>query len=108
MTGDTGGAWSVVLGAAATLVIPVAIFATRYSDSYDLLHAGYAIPVAAALGIAALVVARRTRARDQVTLGRSGGAGSARVGRLLAIVGMCVAASATIALSVYGVLVAVG
>ncbi len=31
--GDTRAAWSVVLGALATLTLPVAIFATRYSDS---------------------------------------------------------------------------
>ena len=106
--GDTRAAWSVVLGALATLTLPVAIFATRYSDSYDLVHAGFAIPIAAAGGISAVILARRARALDQATLGRTGGAKAARAGRLLGILGLCVAASATIALSVYGVLLAVG
>jgi len=98
---------SAALGALATLTLPVAIAATRYSDSYDLLHAGFAIPVAAAFGIAAVVVGRRVRTLDRATLGRAGGARAARVGRLLGIVGMCMAASATIAVAVYEVLVAV-
>lgn len=106
--GDTRAAWSVVLGALATLALPVAIFATRYSDSYDLVHAGFAIPIAAAGGISAVILARRARALDRATLGRTGGAKAARAGRLLGILGLCVAASATIALSVYAVLLAVG
>ena len=106
--GDTRAAWSVVLGALATLTLPVAIFATRYSDSYDLVHAGFAIPIAAAGGISAVILARRARALDRATLGRTRGAEAARAGRLLGILGLCVAASATIALSVYAVLLAVG
>ena len=106
--GNTRAAWSIALGALATLTLPVAIFATRYSDSYDLVHAGFAIPIAAAGGISAVILARRARALDQATLGRTGGAKAARAGRLLGILGLCVAASATIALSVYAVLLAVG
>ena len=101
-------AWSAVLGVLATLTLPVAIFATRYSDSYDLLHAGFAIPIAAAFGIAAIILARRARVVARASLGRVGGAKAARIGRLLGILGLCMAASATIALAVYGVLVAVG
>ena len=100
-------AWSVVLGVLAALTLPVAIVATRYSDSYELLHAGFAVPLAAAFGVAAVVLARRSRALDRATLGRSGGARAARVGRLLGILGLCMASSATIALAVYGVLIAV-
>ena len=37
--------------ASSTATMPVAILATRYSESYDLLHAGFAIPVAVVLGI---------------------------------------------------------
>ena len=99
--------WSVVLGALATLTLPVAIAATRYSDSYDLLHAGFSIPLAAALGVAAIVLARRARALDQVTLSATGGAKAGRAGRLLGILGICMAASATIAVAVYEVLLAV-
>ena len=108
MTGNTRAVWSAVLGVLATLTLPVAIVATRYSDSYDLLHAGFAIPVAAAFGVGAVVLARRARLLVRATLGRTGGARAARIGRLLGILGLCMAASATIALAVYGVLVAVG
>ena len=81
----------------AAFTLPAAIFATRYSESYDLLHAG--------LGAAAVALARRARALDRASLGSAGGTKAARAGRLLGIVGLCVAASATIALAVYGVLV---
>jgi len=100
-------AWSVVLGALATLTLPVAVVGTRYSRSYELLHAGFAIPLAVVLGIAAIVLARRARARDRATLGRAGGGRAARVGRLLGILGLCIAASASIALGVYAVLHAI-
>ena len=107
MTGGSRAAWSIVLGTLAALTLPAAIVATRYSDSYDLLHASFAVPLAAAFGVAAVVVARRARARDRATLGRSGAARAARIGRLLGILGLCMASSASIALAVYGLLIAV-
>ncbi len=100
-------AWSVVLGALATLTLPVAIVGTRYSRSYELLHAGFAIPLAVVFGISAIVLARRARARDRATLGRAGGGRAARVGRFLGILGLCIASSASIALGVYAVLHAI-
>ena len=100
-------AWSVVLGALAALALPVAVAATRYSASYDLIQAGFAIPLAAALGIAAVVLARRARAFESATLGRVGGAKAARIGRLLGVIGICIASSATIAVAVYEVLVSI-
>jgi hypothetical protein len=93
-----------VLGVLATLTLPVAIAATRYSGSYELLHAGFAIPLAVGLGIFAVVLSRKARALDRATLGRAGGGRMARVGRFLGILGLCIAASATIALAVYAVL----
>jgi hypothetical protein len=107
VTGRSNAAWSACLGMLATLTLPVAIVATRYSDSYDLLHAGFAVPIAVACGMAAVILARRARAVDRAMLGRAGGVKGARVGRLLGILGLCMAASATIALAVYGVLLAV-
>ena len=55
----------------------------------------------------AIVLARRARARDRATLGRAGGGRAARVGRFLGILGLCIAASASIALGVYAVLHAI-
>ena len=106
MTGNSRAAWALALGVLAALTLPLAVGATRYSDSYDLLHAGFAVPVAAALGIAAVILARRATDLDRATLGRSGGRKAARAGRILGIIGLCLAASATISLAVYGVLIA--
>jgi hypothetical protein len=102
-------AWgSVVAGLASCATLPVAIYATRFSDSYDLLHSGFAIPVAAALGLVALSLARRARTRSRVTLSGGGEGGVATSGRILGVIGLCLAASALVALGVYGLLEYVG
>ena len=107
MTRNARAAWSVVVGVLAAATMPVAIVATRYSESYELLHAAFAIPVAVVLGIAAVVLARKALALDRATLGKAGGTRAARAGRLLGILGLGMAASATIAVAVYEVLVAI-
>jgi hypothetical protein len=104
--GRRRAAWSVVLGAVSAVTLPAAIVATRYSNSYDLLHAGFAIPLALLTGIGALALAGKARALDRATLGQSEGGKAATWGRVLGIVGLCMAASATIAVAVYGVLTA--
>ena len=38
--GSGAAAVSLVAGIGSTATIPVAVYATRFSDSYDLLHAG--------------------------------------------------------------------
>ena len=55
----------------------------------------------------AVVLARRARELERATLGKAGGARAAQIGRLLGILGLCLAASATIAVAVYELLVAV-
>lgn len=104
----TKAGWVVVLGALAAATMPVAIAATRLSDAYDLLHAGFAIPIGLGLGWAAVVRARQLRARDDATLGHTGGRRVASTGRLLGILGICIACSGLIALAVYAVLAYVG
>jgi hypothetical protein len=104
-----GAAWgSLLAGVGSCATLPAAIYATRFSDSYDLLHAGFAIPVAAALGLVALALARRGRARRRVALSGSAGAGVLAAGRILGVIGLCMAASALVALGVYGLLEYVG
>jgi ABC-type Fe3+ transport system permease subunit len=98
---------AVVAGAGSVATLPIAIYLTRFSDSYDLLDAAFAIPVAAALALVALALARRARRHEAVTLGRSA-AGPARTGRVLGIAGLCLVASALVALGVYGLLEYVG
>ena len=105
----SGAAWlTLVTGLASVATMPVAIYGTRFSASYDLLHAGLAIPIAIALGLAALALARRDRRRSALTLSAEGQRWPATAGRVLGIVGLCMAASALIALGVYGLLEYVG
>ncbi len=84
------------------------MFLTRYSDSYDLLHAGFAIPVGAVLGVVAMSLARRARRRSAVSLAARRDDRLATLGRVLGLVGLCLAASAVVALCVYGLLDFVG
>jgi hypothetical protein len=84
--------------------LPLAVWLTRFSNSYDLLHAGFAIPLGAALGFVSLSLASRARRRGALTLGRGGRQGIARAGRALAILGLGLAAAGVVALGVYGLL----
>ena len=107
--GRSGTAWgSVVAGLASCATLPLAVFLTRFSDSYELLHAGFAIPLAAGLAIVALALARRARIGTRVTLSGATGEGPAAAGRVLGVIGLCMAASALVALGVYGLLEYVG
>lgn len=99
---------SVAAGLASVATLPVAIYATRFSDAYELLDAGWAIPVAVVLGIVAVALARRSHIQAAVSLASGRGRGIAGVGRLLGILGLCIAAAALVALGVYGLLEYVG
>jgi len=104
-----GAAWGALLaGLGSVAVLPVAVYATRFSDSYDLLHAGFAIPGVVVLGVAALALARRVRRRAALSLGESGTHWTVTTGRVLGVTGLCMAASALVALGVYGLLEYVG
>ncbi len=103
-----GAAWaSLVAGLASVATLPVAIYATRFSSGYELLHAAFVIPVAAALALVALALANRARRLDAIRLAGSTGK-VVRAGRLLGLVGLCMVASALVALAVYGLLEYVG
>jgi hypothetical protein len=105
----SGAAWgSLLAGLASVVVLPLAVYLTRFSYSYDLLHAAFAIPVAAVLGIAAVALARRERRRSSVALSGGGSGWPATAGRILGVVGVCMAAAALVALGVYGLLEYVG
>jgi hypothetical protein len=84
--------------------MPVAVLVTRYSETYELLHAGFAIPLGFALGLAAVLAARSVRHLDERTVGPVAGLQAARLGRLLGIFGMCLAGTAAIAVGVYWLL----
>jgi hypothetical protein len=89
----------VAFGLLSIATMPVAILATRYSESYDLLHAGLAIPVGLLLGIVALRFARGAVRHDDVRLGRAGGLG---------VLGIALAATCLVAVAVYGLLTYLG
>ncbi|CAN5784968.1 hypothetical protein BH20ACT14_BH20ACT14_06330 [soil metagenome] len=104
-----GAAWgSLVSGAASVAALPVAVYLTRFSERYELLHAGFAIPLAAILGVAAITLARRARRRNALLLDRDSSSGLARAGGVLGIVGVCMALAALVALGVYALLEYVG
>jgi hypothetical protein len=95
-------AWaSVFLGLLGAAALPAAVSVAELSDLIRLIEAAGAIPVAAALGLAAIVLARRARQRVERTLWRVGGAWIARVGQALGVLGVCLALSGAIAIGFY-------
>ena len=95
---------SVVVGLLSVATMPVAIAATRWSDQYELLQAGFAIPIGAALGLLAVALARRARSRLAPTLGHPKGTRTARLGRFLGLLGFVLALTAAGSLAVYWIL----
>jgi hypothetical protein len=95
---------SVLVGLLATATMPAAIVATRWSRDYELLDAGFAIPAAAVLGLLAVALARRARSRLAPTLGHPRGTRTARLGRLLGLLGFLLALTGAGSLLVYWIL----
>ena len=103
-TGSRSAWGSLLAGATSVATLPLAIFLTRFSERYDLLHAGLAIPLGAALGALSLTLAARTERRAALSLGRVSGRRIARAGRMLGILGIGLAAAGLVAVAVYGLL----
>ena len=98
-------AWLAFLfGVVAAGVIPVAIELTRKIPGAVLLDAVWAIPVAAVASTAALLFARGAHGAIARTLERTGGSLWIRLGRFLAVAGICFTLSASIAVGVYELL----
>ena len=93
----------MVLGVLALAAIPIGVGVTEQRSDLRLLHAGFAVPVAAVLAIVAIRLAKRARRRRERTLGRAGGERTARVGRVLGWLALYLALTASIALGVYAV-----
>ena len=66
--------------------------------------AAASIPVAAAAGVAAMVMGARARRRSEFTLGRVGGRRAGAAGRWLGGLGIYLAVTAALAVGVYGLL----
>jgi len=92
---------SVIFGLLAVAAIPVGIWITNYRNDLRLIHAGWAVPVAAVFGLVAVRLARRARRKLERTVGRAGGGRAARLGRILGWLGLYLALIGAIALAFY-------
>jgi hypothetical protein len=93
----------VILGLLAVGALPGAIAASRFSTRFELLDASAAIPVAAVLGLLAILSAGR--ARRSVRSLRPGGETVATLAKVLGLLGMCLALTASISVGFYELLV---
>ena len=98
-------AWLAFLfGLLSAAAIPVAIELTRKVPGAALLDAVWAIPVAAIAATLSLLFARGARGAIARSLVPVGGATSIRLGRILAVAGICITLSASIAVGLYELL----
>jgi hypothetical protein len=84
--------------------MPAGVLLARETEQVTLRTSTVSIAVALALGWFAIILARRARDRIELTLGRAGGATTARVGRLLGILGVLLAITAALAVGFWGLL----
>ena len=94
----------MLFGLAALLAVPAAVALAWKSAGIGLLDASFAIPFAMICGVAALLFVRGARGRIRWTLERAGGTGRIRLGRFLAVAGISIALSASIAVGFYELL----
>src|SRR5262245_7505322 len=99
--GNPAAPLALLFGLLAVAAIPVGILITNYRNDLRLIHAGFAVPVAAVFGIVAIQLARRARRRLDRTIGRARGGASARLGRILGWLGLYLALIGAIALAFY-------
>jgi hypothetical protein len=91
-------------GLVAVLAVPAGVAISRRSSTLTLVDAAWAVPVAAAFGIAALLFARGARGRIRASLERARGRARTRAARVLGVAGICVALSGAIAVGFYELL----
>jgi hypothetical protein len=96
--------FAVLLGLVGVAAVPVGVALSRQTAGVHLLDAAWAIPVAALLGLSALLFARGAAGRVRATLERAGGRARIRLSRWLGVAGLCVALSASIAVGFYELL----
>jgi hypothetical protein len=98
-------AWLAFLfGLVSAGIIPAAIELTRKIPGAVLLDAVWAIPVAAGAATVSLLFARGAQGAITRTLGRTGGSVGIKLGRMLAVAGVCLTLSASIAVGLYELL----
>jgi hypothetical protein len=94
----------VLLALLGLAIPPAGFLAARQLSQVTLVQASAATCASALLGVAAIVLARRGLRQIERTLGRVGGEGTARVGRLLGLIALCIGLTAALALGFYGLL----
>ena len=87
-----------MLGLIGVLAIPAAVVLARYDVHVALLDAAWAIPIAALASVTALLEIRGTSGHVRYSLAR---VKRIRVGRVLAVLGVCMTLSAAIAVGFY-------
>jgi hypothetical protein len=95
---------SVVLGLLAVLAIPAGVVLSYYSATVTLVESSSAAGLAILFGLYAIVQSRRGRETFARTIGRSGGQGAARAGKILGAIGLCMGITAGLAVGFYGLL----
>jgi len=84
--------------------MPAGVVLARESQRVTLRLATISIAIAFLLGWFAIILARRARERIDLTLGRDGGRSTARIGRLLGVIGVLLATTAALAVGFWGLL----
>ena len=86
------------------LVPPAAFVAARQLDRVTIVQATGATGASALLGLFAILLARRAFRNIERSIGRVGGEATARVGRLLGVLSLCIGLTAGLALGFYALL----
>jgi hypothetical protein len=95
---------SVVFGIAAVLAIPAGVVLSWYSATVTLVESSSSAGLAIVFGVYSIVLSRRGHDTFARTIGRAGGHGAARAGRLLGALGLCMGLTAGLAVGFYGLL----
>jgi hypothetical protein len=98
---------AALFGLLSAVTMPIAIASSRWFERYDLVQSAFAIPLAVALALVALSFASADERASSRTLKGKAGRGT-RVGRVLAGLGLALAASGLVAIAVYGILTYLG
>jgi hypothetical protein len=83
--------------------VPAGVAVAHYRN-IELLKAGWAVIPGLVLGVVSVLLARRARRRTERTIGRIGGRGLTRAGRLLGALGIYLALAGALSVAVYELL----
>jgi hypothetical protein len=97
--------WALIVALLSIGVLVGAGAVAQLRPEVGYLEAAAAVPVTLFLALFTLSLAGRAAAVHQRTLGRAGGAGVARFARGLGVLALLLAATAALALGVFGLLV---